>query len=280
MKKRDNALVRLVSRPAAALGLAVLLVVIAAALLAPVLFPDDPLDMAAAPLVPPWTEPGLPLGSDQLGRNLAAGLFHGARISLLIGIGSALAASLLGTFIGGVAGYFGGLTDNVLMRFTEVFQTIPGFILAIVLVVLIGPAIGTIVFAIAVVSWPSIARLTRAEFMALRSRDFVQSCIVVGMSDTRIILTQMLPNCIAPIVVLGSITVATAILTEAGLSFLGLGDPNLVSWGSMIGLGREVLRTNSFPIVVPGLAIMATVLAINLLGEGLNDALNPRLGKR
>jgi peptide/nickel transport system permease protein len=280
MTRRDNAFMRPISRPAAGLGLLVLAVVAVAAALAPFLYPNDPMSMVASPLVPPLTEAGVPLGSDQMGRDLAAGLFHGARISLMVGLCSAAAASLIGALVGGVAGYFGGAVDNVAMRLTEVFQTIPGFILAIVLVVLIGPSIATIIFAIAVVSWPPIARLTRAEFLSLRSRDFVQSCIVVGMSDARIILTQMLPNCLAPIIVMGSITVATAILTEAGLSFLGLGDPNLVSWGSMIGMGREVLRTASFPVVVPGVAIMLTVLAINLVGEGLNDALNPRLRQR
>lgn len=280
MSGRNNAFMRLISRPAAGSGLLVLAMVAVAAVLAPFLYPHDPLRMVASPLVPPLTEAGVPLGSDQMGRDLAAGLFHGARISLLVGLCSAAAASLIGAFVGGVAGYFGGIVDNVAMRLTEVFQTIPGFILAIVLVVLMGPSIATIIFAIAVVSWPPIARLTRAEFLSLRSRDFVQSCIVIGMSDTRIILTQMLPNCLAPIIVMGSITVATAILTEAGLSFLGLGDPNLVSWGSMIGMGREVLRTASFPVFVPGIAIMLTVLAINLVGEGLNDALNPRLRQR
>lgn len=280
MSARSTAFMRLMSRPTACLGVVLLAIVVVSAVLAPFLYPGDPMGMVAAPLVPPMSEADLPLGSDQMGRDLAAGLFHGARISLMVGLVSAIAASLIGALIGGVAGYFGGAVDDVAMRLTEVFQTIPGFILAIVLVVLIGPSIGAIVFAIVVVSWPPIARLTRAEFLSLRSRDFVQSCIVLGMSDARIILTQMLPNCLAPIIVTGSITVATAILTEAGLSFLGLGDPNRVSWGSMIGMGREVLRTASFPVFVPGIAIMLTVLAINLVGEGLNDALNPRLRQR
>lgn len=280
MSTRSNTFMRLISRPTACFGLVVLTIVVASAALAPIFYPDDPMGMVAMPLTPPLTDAAVPLGSDQMGRDLAAGVLHGARISLLVGLCSAAVASLVGALLGGIAGYFGGIVDNVAMRLTEIFQTIPGFILAIVLVVLIGPSIGAIIFAVAVVSWPPIARLTRAEFLSLRSRDFVQSCIVVGMSDTRIILTQMLPNCLAPIIVTGSITVATAILTEAGLSFLGLGDPNLVSWGSMIGMGREVLRTASFPVFVPGIAIMLTVLAINLVGEGLNDALNPRLRQR
>lgn len=280
MSERIGTLRRLVSRPAACIGLVVLAMATVAAVLAPWLAPGDPMDMVSRPLVRPFADMRFPLGTDQMGRDLLAGLLHGARISLLVGLGAALAASVLGALVGGVAGYAGGWVDSVLMRVTEVFQTIPGFILAIVLIVLIGSSIETIIFAIAVVSWPPIARLTRAEFLSLRSRDFVQSCVVVGMSDTRIILTQLLPNCLAPIIVTGSITVATAILTEAGLAFLGLGDPNKVSWGSMIGMGREILRTAAFPTVIPGIAIMLTVLAINLVGEGLNDALNPRLRQR
>lgn len=280
MTPKDSLLFRLIRRPIALGGMIIVTVVVLAAILAPVVYPMDPMSMIALPLTAPFTEPGLWLGSDQLGRDLAAGLMHGARISLVVGLSSAAVATLIGAFIGAIAGYFGGWVDSVTMRITEVVQTIPAFIFAIVIVVLVGPSIGAIVFAISVVSWPSIARLTRAEFLSLRSRDFVQSCIVVGMSDTRIILTQLLPNCLAPIIVTGSITVANAVLTEAGLSFLGLGDPNLVSWGSMIGVGREVLRTNPFPVIVPGTAIMITVLAINLVGEGLNDALNPRLRRR
>lgn len=170
MSIRSNTFMRLASRPAAGFGLAVLTIVIVSAAVAPLIYPDDPMGMVAVPLVPPLTEPGLPLGSDQMGRDLAAGLFHGARISLMVGLCSAAAASLIGALIGGIAGYFGGMVDNVSMRITEVFQTIPGFILAIVLVVLIGPSIGAIIFAIAVVSWPPIARLTRAEFLSALAR--------------------------------------------------------------------------------------------------------------
>src|ERR1700730_11455511 len=157
------------------------------------------------------------------------------------------------------------------------FQTIPPFVFVIVVVVIARPSIRSIVLAIALVSWPAVARLVRAEFLALRHREFVQGCRAVGMGDLRIIFRQILPNALAPIIVTASIMVATAILTESALAFLGLGDANVMSWGSMIGAGREMLRTEWYLTAIPGLAILMTVLALNLIGEGLNDALNPRL---
>lgn len=264
---------------AALAGLAVLLLVTLMALAAPALYPGDPWDMVAEPFLPPGS-PGYPAGTDMMGRDIAAGLFHGARVSLLIGMVATGVALLIGVAVGAAAGYFGGLADNALMRLTELFQTIPAFLFAIVLVAIFRPSVATVVLAIGVVSWPPVARLTRGEFLSLRGRDFVQACVAMGMGDTRIIALHVLPNALAPIVVTGSLMVATAILTEAGLAFLGLSDPNVMSWGSIIGAGREVLRTAAWITALPGLAIMLTVLAINLVGEGLNDALNPRLRGR
>lgn len=260
-------------------GLAVLALVVLMALAAPALYPGDPWDMVAEPFLPP-ASPGYPAGTDMMGRDIAAGLFHGARVSLLIGLVATGVALLIGVSVGAVAGYFGGLADNALMRLTELFQTIPAFLFAIVLVAIFRPSVATVVLAIGVVSWPPVARLTRGEFLSLRGRDFVQACVAIGMGDTRIIALHVLPNALAPIVVTGSLMVATAILTEAGLAFLGLSDPNVMSWGSIIGAGREVLRSAAWITALPGLAIMLTVLAINLVGEGLNDALNPRLRGR
>lgn len=260
-------------------GLAVLALVVLMALAAPALYPGDPWDMVAEPFLPP-ASPGYPAGTDMMGRDIAAGLFHGARVSLLIGLVATGVALLIGVSVGAVAGYFGGLADNALMRLTELFQTIPAFLFAIVLVAIFRPSVATVVLAIGVVSWPPVARLTRGEFLSLRGRDFVQACVAMGMGDTRIIALHVLPNALAPIVVTGSLMVATAILTEAGLAFLGLSDPNVMSWGSIIGAGREVLRSAAWITALPGLAIMLTVLAINLVGEGLNDALNPRLRGR
>jgi peptide/nickel transport system permease protein len=153
-------------------------------------------------------------------------------------------------------------------------------VLAIVLVAVFRPSIASIVVAIAIVSWPPVARLARGEFLALRQREFVQSAIVIGQSDLRIIFSEILPNALSPIIVAGSLNIASAILLESALSFLGLGDPNLMSWGYMIGAARNVIRTAWWMSVFPGIAIFVTVLAINLVGEGLNDALNPRLARK
>ncbi|MCC7275132.1 MAG: ABC transporter permease [Alphaproteobacteria bacterium] len=267
-------------RWASVLGLALLALVVAGAAAAPLVFPADPWDMAGAPYLWPGQETGFPLGTDTLGRDVAAGLFHGARVSLLVGIAATAAALGVGILVGAVAGYYGGIVDDALMRLTEIFQTIPNFIFIIVLVVIFKPSIATIVLSISAVSWPALARLVRAEFLSLRRREFVQSCILVGMGDARVILTEILPNCLAPVIVTASIMVATAILIEAGLSFLGLGDPNVISWGSMIGAGRTSLRNAWYLTAIPGLAIVVTVLALNLVGEGLNDAFNPRLRPR
>ncbi|MCC7282710.1 MAG: ABC transporter permease [Acetobacteraceae bacterium] len=268
---------RLARRRASVLGLLVLALVAAVGCAAWLLYPADPFDMAGAPLLAPGEEAEFPLGTDNLGRDLAAAVVHGARVSLLVGLAAAAGALLIGTLVGALAGFHGGWVDDALMRLTELFQTIPPFLFAIVLVSLFAPSVGVIVAALAVVSWPPIARLARAEVLALRQREFVLGCITLGMSDVRILATQILPNAAPPLIVTGTITVASAILAEAGLSFLGLGDPNVMSWGTMIGSGRDLIRSAPWISIVPGIAIVITVLALNLVGEGLNDALNPRL---
>ncbi len=264
----------------AVVGLLLLVCVALMAISAPLLFPEDPWDMVAAPFLWPGQDSKFLLGSDIMGRDLASGLFHGARISLLVGFTATLAAVLLGTAVGAIAGFYGGWVDSALMALTELFQTIPQFIFAIVVVAILAPTVTTVTFALAIVSWPAIARLVRAEFMTLRERDFVLAGISVGMSNFRIITTQILPNALGPIIVTGSLMIATTILTEAGLAFLGLGDPNVMSWGTIIGAGRDALRSAWYITAIPGLAIMFTVLGLNLVGEGLNDALNPRLKNR
>ena len=261
-------------------GGAILLLVAAMAATAGLVFPDDPFGMVDQPLLWPGEVPGLPLGTDSLGRDIAADLFHGARASLLIGLASTAAAVGIGVMVGAIAGYYRGLVDDALMRLTELFQTIPPFMLAIVLLAVLGARLGTIVTALALVSWPGIARLVRGEFLGLREREFVQSCKVVGMSDLRIIATQILPNALPPVIVTATVLVATAILMEAGLSFLGLSDPNVMSWGHMINMGRDQMREAWYIVVIPGLALLITALGLNLFGEGLNDALNPRLRAR
>lgn len=274
-----NFLKRFARNRGALVGLAILIAVVVFALLAPSLYPQSPWRMVGRPFMAPFALDRFPLGTDTLGRDIAAGMVHGARVSLMIGVVSTLVALLIGVPLGAVAGYAGGLIDDALMRFTEFFQTIPSFALAIVLVAILQPQLGSIVLAIGVVSWPPVARLVRGEVLSLRTREYVQAAVTIGQSTPRIIFSQILPNTIAPIIVLGSLMIGSAILLESALSFLGLGDPNLMSWGYMVGAGRTRLIDAWWISFFPGLAIFLTVLALNLAGEGLNDALNPRLAR-
>jgi len=267
-------------KTSAVIGLVLLVFVFLVAVAGRLFVMSDPWDMATMPFLWPGQDAAYPLGSDTLGRDILTGIVHGSRVSLMIGFAATLAALGLGVTVGALAGYFRGWVDDVLMRITEIFQTVPTFLLAVVLVAIFKPSMLTIVLAISAVTWPSIARLVRAEFLSLREREFVQSCVVIGMGETHIIFRQILPNCLPPIIVMSSVMVASAILTESGLSFLGLGDPNLMSWGTMIGIGRDAMRTAWYMSALPGVAILVTVLALNLVGEGLNDALNPRLKNR
>jgi len=266
-------------QPAAWLGASLLLLVGLAALLAGHLYPGDPLDMVGAPYVWPGRQADTPLGTDLMGRDLAAGLAHGARVSLLVGFSSALIAVVIGVLVGAVSGFYRGRVDAVLSRITEFFQTIPAFLLAIILVAVLKPSLGTIVFALGVTSWTGVARLVRAEFLTLREREFVKASVALGAGDLHLIFREILPNAWTPVIVSTALLVANAILSEAGLSFLGLGDPNVVSWGSMIGLGRDALRTGWYMTALPGLAVVLTVLSLNLLSDVLHAALNPRLSR-
>ncbi|MGE3420158.1 MAG: ABC transporter permease [Bradyrhizobium sp.] len=247
------------------------------ALGADILYPGDPQQLVAQPLLSPGADAAYPLGTDILGRDVAAGLAHGARTTLAVGAVSTLFALLVGVLIGVLSGYFGGWVDDLLGRLTELFQTVPSIILVIALTVIVGPSISSMMIAIGAVSWPPIARLARGEVLALREREFIQACRSVGMTEARIIVHHVMPNISAPIVVTISIVVATSILIESGLSFLGLGDPNIVSWGGMIGAGREMIRTEWQLTAIPGIAIMVTVLALNFLAEALSEGADPRL---
>jgi peptide/nickel transport system permease protein len=262
-------------RPTALLGFAVFAAIVIIALAAPFLFARGPFAIVGMPLLPPGS-PGLPAGSDVLGRNMMIALAYGARVSLLVGISATLCSTLVGILLGALAGYYGGLVDDLLMRVTEFFQIIPAFVLLMVLVAFLQPSLTSAIIGIALITWPNVARVVRAEFLSLRNREFVEAARTLGMRDTRIILTQILPNALPPIVVVSSMMVGNAILAESALSFLGLGDPNLLSWGSMIGGARSAMWVAWWTTTLPGLSIMITVLALNFVGDGLNDALNPR----
>lgn len=262
--------------PRLAIGLILIGLVILTAAMASTLFPYSPWDMRGAPFTAPGTD-GFLFGTDALGRDVGAAIAHGAMVSLVIGAISTVAAVGIGIGLGGLAGYAGGLVDDAIMRFTEFFQTIPVFLFAVLLVAIFTPSIVSITAAIALVSWPPIARVVRAEFLSLRQREFVQAAEVLGVSHIRIMLQTILPNALPPVIVLGSLMVANAILTESALSFLGLGDSNWMSWGFMVGAGRSVMRIGWWISVLPGIAIFLTVLGLNLVGEGLQVVLNPRL---
>jgi peptide/nickel transport system permease protein len=268
---------RLLASRTATIGIVLFLIIVTMAASAGWLYPQDPMALAGRPLQLPFTNPALPLGTDSVGRNIAAQLFYGARTSLLIGFTATFIAIVIGVVTGAIAGYYGGWIDTGLMRVTEAFQTVPSFILLLVLVLVFGSKLTTLAFAIGVVSWTAPARLTRAEFLTLRNREFVQACRVMGMSNLRIIFREILPNALPPVIVYASVVMALAILLESSLAFLGFSDPNIASWGNLIGDGRRVLRANGYVAALPGITILITVLSVSLFGQGLNDVLNPRL---
>lgn len=270
---------RFLRTPEGIAGALILLVLAALALLAPVLFPRDPLAIVAPAMTPPFTNPLVPLGTDRLGRNVLAGLVHGARASLFVGIAASLAAIAIGAGIGTVAGFAGGLVDEALMRVADAFQTVPGFLLALAFVSVVGASLPVVVLAIALGAWTGPARVARAEVLSLRERDYVAAARVIGMHPAEIAFREILPNALPPVLALSAVIVAGAILTESALSFLGLGDPNIVTWGSMISEGRTVLRAAPFLSLFPGLALVLAVLGVYLFGEGLVEALARRRGR-
>lgn len=264
---------------AALAGLAILVAVGAITLLGPLLYSLDPFDIVGGPLVPPFDPVNL-LGTDQLGRDILAGLVHGGRPTLAVGFTAALMSSVIGVSVGALGGFHGGRIDAALSRVTELFQTLPALLFAMVIVTLFGATVLTVTLAIGAVSWTPIARLTRAEFLRVRELEYVRAARSIGASDFFIAARVILPNALPAIVVAATLAVGTAVLFEAGLSFLGLTDRNTMSWGLMIGAGRAVILEAWWPVTLPGLLIFGTVLGISLVGDGLNDALNPRLHGR
>jgi peptide/nickel transport system permease protein len=264
---------RLVSNPTGALGMVLLGVIAATALLAPWLSPGDPLRIAGPALLPPFTDRALPFGTDRLGRDVLAGLLHGARTSLIVGLAAAAAAVLIGSVVGTIAGFAGRLVDEALMRVVDAFQIVPGFLLALAFVSVAGGSLGTVILAIALSAWAQPARLVRAEVLSIRERDYVAAARVIGMHPLEIAFKEILPNALPPVLALAAVIVAAAILTEAALSFLGLGDPNVVTWGSMISEGRNVLRAAPFLSVIPGIGLVAAVLGVYLVSEAAGEAL-------
>jgi peptide/nickel transport system permease protein len=232
--------------------------------------------MVGEPFIWPGTNPKFPLGTDMFGRDILAALVYGARVSLAIGCAAALISTAIGIVVGLLAGYLGGWVDNVLMRLTELFQTVPSLIFVVTIVAILQPSFVSILLAIGLTSWTQTARLIRAEALRIRASEFIAASHTLGIGTTRIVIFHVLPNAVSPAIVTGTILAGTAILTESALAFLGLGDPNVMSWGGMIGAGRQVLRTAWYITAIPGLAIVLTVLSISAVGNALNFVLEAR----
>ena len=265
--------------PAAIAGSVMLLIVLLVAIAGPWVYDADPFEIRTMPLTPPFSAEAW-LGSDQLGRDVLTGIIYGGRATLLVGAFAALLSVAIGVTLRALAGYYGGRIDALLMRVTEFFQVLPALLFAMVVVTLFSPSLVTVTLAIGIVSWPGTARLTRAEFLRIKHLEFVRAESAIGARHSRIIWKVILPNALAPLVVSATLAVGAAILFEAGLSFLGLGDPNQMSWGLMIGSARQYVLSCWWAVAFPGAAIFITVLAVSLIGDGLNDALNPKLRER
>lgn len=265
--------------PSAIAGLVLLGFVLLVAIAGPWVMGADPFEIRAAPLTAPFSEEAI-LGTDYLGRDVLTTLVYGGRATLLVGAIAAILSVSIGITLGAMAGYYGGRVDAVLMRITEFFQVLPALLFAMVVVTLFSPSLVTITLAIGVVSWTGTARLTRAEFMKYRNLEFVRAERSIGASHARIIWQVILPNALPPLIVSATLAIGAAILFEAGLSFLGLGDPNQMSWGLMIGSNRQYIFSGWWAVAFPGAAIFVTVLGVSLIGDGLNDSLNPKLRER
>ncbi|MCU7430220.1 MULTISPECIES: ABC transporter permease [Paracoccus] len=266
--------------PSAMLGLLLLGLVILMTFAGPFLYQVDPFEIVWAPLTPPGEEATIPLGTDNLGRDILAGLIEGGSATLAVGFAAAAITMLIGVVIGAYAGFYGGIVDDMLMRVTEFFQVLPPLLFAMVVVTLFQPTLVNVALAIGIVSWPQTARLTRSEFRRIRTLEYVSAMRAIGAGDGNIIWRVILPNALPPLIVSATLTIGMAILFEAGLSFLGLSDPNVMSWGLMIGSGREYLLDAWWVVTLPGAMIFLTVLGVSLVGDGLNDAFNPRMRER
>ncbi|HUB14782.1 MAG TPA: ABC transporter permease [Acetobacteraceae bacterium] len=267
-----------IRNPAGMFGLVIFFCLVAATLIGPYLYPVDPFDIVGAPFTLPGGDPIL--GTDYLGRDVLAGLLHGGRASMTVGVVAAGITIFIGVTIGAFAGYFGDRTDALLMKVTEFFQVLPTLLFAMVLVTLFGQHLSITTIAIGIVSWPPAARLTRAEFLRIRGLDYVKAARAGGAGPLYLMGRVILPNAAPPIIVAATLAIGTAILFEGGLSFLGLGDPNVMSWGLMLGQNREYALDAWWTVLLPGGAIFLAVLAISLIGDAINDALNPRFRER
>ncbi len=263
----------------ALLGLIILTLFIFIGLFGPLIYPVDPFELVAAPLSAPGKY-NLPLGSDYIGRDVFIGIIYGTRPTLIIAAIATLMTVLIGISVGAIAGFYGGMIDNVLMRITEFFQVLPPLVFTMVIVAVFSTDVVVVIFAIAITTWTTEARLTRAEFLKIRQREYVTASRAIGARNFRLITKVILPNAMPPLVVAITLRIGITIIYEAALSFLGLTDPDVITWGKMIGLSRDFFFDAWWTVTFPGLAILLVVLCIALIGDGLNDAFNPKLRGR
>jgi peptide/nickel transport system permease protein len=272
----------------ATLGALIFVLFLFVALLAPILAPHDPalqdLKRRLAPPIGLGMEKAsleYPLGNDNLGRDILSRLMVGSRVSLTVGVSTILLASSVGSLLGAVAGFYRGLVDNIVMRIVDTWMAFPSLLLAIAFGAALGPGLANLVLALSLTIWVVYCRVVRAEVLSLRERDYVLAARAMGASDLRIILRHVLPNVLAPILVISTLRMGTVIISEASLNFLGVGVQSSVpTWGGMLADGREFMRDAWWLATFPGIAISIVVLGVNLLGDGLRDALDPRLRRR
>ena len=265
---------------AAAVGLVIFSLIVLVTIFGPGLYGTSANKMVSRPFLGPGSELAPPLGTDYLGRDILAGIIGGGRATLIVAAVAAAMTMTIGIVVGSLAGYFGGWIDALLMRFTEVFQVMPGLLFSMVVIFLLGPGTRNETLAIGLTLWPLAARLARAEFLRLREMEYVKAARAIGCGDLRIMFRTILPNAMPPLLVSATLTVVIAILFHSGLAFLGMVDVNTISWGSMWGKNRGYALTAWWMVFFPGIAIVVTGLSISLVGDGLQDAFNPKLRGR
>ena len=263
---------------AALVGLIFVTIFVLVGVFGPIFMSADPFEMVATPLTGPSAR--TIMGTDYLGRDVFVGIIYGTRPTMIIALTATLVTVLIGVTIGAIAGYFGGWVDNTLMRLTEFFQVLPPLVFAMVIVAVFSSDVFVVIFAIAITTWTTEARLTRAEYLKIREQEYVTASHAIGDKKLRIITKIILPNAMPPIIVAITLRVGITVIYEAALSFLGLTDPDVITWGKMIGLSRDYFFNAWWTVTFPGLAILLVVLCIALIGDGLNDALNPKLRGR
>ncbi|MFI4997238.1 MAG: ABC transporter permease [Hyphomicrobiales bacterium] len=271
--RRLDALRRFGANRFAALASTLLIMLVMIAVLAPLLTSYDPMAIGRERLMPPGMRHFF--GTDNVGKDVFAGVLYGTRVSLLVGVLAGLTSLAIGVIVGAAAGYYGGALDSVLMRIAEFVQIMPRFFLAILIVAFFGGGVAKIVLVIGGLGWPEVGRIVRAQFLSLKEREVVEAARAIGFGDRHIIFHEILPNALAPAIVQASLDVSEAILLQAGLAFFGLSNPDMASWGEMLNRAQPFLRAAWWMSVFPGLAIFLTVLCFNLVGDGLNDMLSP-----